>query len=158
MGNLHFASAILALTFGSLVLLQKKATRFHRKIGMAYVVSMSFMLLTSFMTYRLYGRFGTFHYMSVFATIVLAVGMLPMWFKRPRNNYKLLHINFMYWSVIGLYMALFSEVFTRIPETPFYKMVFWASLGVLVLGFVGHWMFFPKWRQRFNVYKAGNHG
>jgi hypothetical protein len=41
----------------------------------------------------------------------------------------------MYWSVIGLYIALIAELLTRIPSTPFYGMVLLAFIVVTVLGF-----------------------
>ena len=157
MGTWHLISAIGALLLGTVVLWSAKGTRFHKTVGLMYVICMSIMLASSFMTYRLYGYFGLFHYMSVFATLTLLAGMLPLWLKRPRHNYRVWHINFMYWSVMGLYMAFFSETFTRIPETPFYPMVFAASGLVCVLGVIGHRVYFPKWLERFHKTQAINH-
>ncbi len=150
-GELHFWFAVIALISGTWVLATKKGTKKHRKIGMVYVVSMGMQLLTSFLTYELFGRFGMFHWMSLLATITLLCGILPLWFKKPRYTYRYWHLNFMYWSVISLYMALAAESFTRLPNTPFLSGVLYSSLLVYLLGV---WFFLrhvKTWKNRFII-------
>ncbi len=150
-GNIHLISAISALIFGTCVLAKRKGNRLHRILGYAYVCSMVVMLGTSFLTYRLYGHFGLFHYMSVAATLTLMGGMIPLWIKKPVNKYRFWHFQFMYWSVIGLYMALAAEVFTRIPNSPFLSMVIIASTGVYILGIIGMAKYYKPWKQRTTI-------
>ncbi len=135
-GGFHLASAILAMIFGTWVLVSKKATIVHKRLGYCYLFCMCIMLGSAFMIYELFDGFGIFHSGALisFATIVL--GMVPVWRKRPIGTWPYLHFNYMYWSVIGLYAAFFSELFTRIPETPFFGVVGIASGGVILLGWL----------------------
>ena len=54
----------------------------------------------------------------------------------------------MYWSVIGLYMGLVAEVFTRIPDTPFLTMVAVSSGVVYVVGILGMFLRYRTWYHR----------
>ena len=85
------------------------------------------MLISSFLLYNLFGSFGVFHIASIVSSATLAGGMIPIITKKPGKNWVAYHFSFMYWSVLGLYGAFFSEIFTRIPETPFFGMVGIAS-------------------------------
>jgi len=148
-GSLHYYSALVALITGSWVLYKPKGTRLHRQVGLAYVVAMTVMLISSFLTYRLYGHFGLFHWLSVIASLTLVAGMYPLWSTRPIRNARLKHLQFMYWSVIGLYMGLAAEVFTRIPDTPFLTMVIISSGVVYTLGIVGMLLHYRTWYHRY---------
>ena len=126
-GGVHLVAAILAMIFGTAILFMAKGTKKHKQVGYGYVVSMFVMLGTSFFMYGLFGGFGIFHIASIASAITMLGGMIPIWRKKPVTSYRSFHFSFMYWSVIGLYAAFFSEVFTRIPETPFFGMVGIAS-------------------------------
>ncbi len=80
--------------------------------------------------------------------------MFPIWLKKPNHNYKILHMHFMYWSLIGLYMGFVAEIFTRIPGTPFYSMVAIASSTVFLLGVMGFKHKMPEWERRFGNHKS----
>lgn len=146
-GALHIISSVLALVFGTIILIQTKGTKRHKEIGYYYVASMIVLIVTSFMIYRLFEKFGIFHYASLFSAINLILGMLPMLFKQPKRNFMFFHLNFMYWSVIGLYMAFAAEIATRIPDKPFFKMVYLASGIILVLGFIGFFIKLKYWKE-----------
>ncbi|MGJ8664452.1 MAG: hypothetical protein ACSHWU_12425 [Marinicella sp.] len=149
-GQLHFIFSVLALLFGSWVLYLPKGSKKHRIMGYFYVVFMSLLLITAFLTYRLYGRFGLFHWMAIASALTLIAGMVPIWRKKPELTYRLIHLQCMYWSVIGLYMALAAEIFTRIPNSPFLTMVIGASLAVYFLGILGMLFNYKKWYKRFD--------
>lgn len=133
-GLIHLVSSCFALLFGTLVLVSKKGTSRHVKIGYLYVVSMGVLLLTAFMIYRLFNGWGIFHYATVFSLLTIALGMIPIWRKKPVNKWKYQHFSFMYWSVIGLYAAFAAEILTRIPKTPFFGMVGLASGLIMLVG------------------------
>lgn len=133
-GFIHVIASCLALISGTLVLTLKKGTKFHIRSGYFYVVSMGMLLVTALMIYRLFNGWGIFHYMTILSITTLAMGMFPVWFKKPIKNWKYLHFTFMYWSVIGLYAAFAAEVLTRIPDTPFFGMVGLATFGIMLLG------------------------
>jgi uncharacterized membrane protein len=133
-GGVHLVSAIFAMIFGTAILLMTKGSKKHKKVGYLYVISMFVMLLTSFFMYSLFGRFSVFHIASIFSSVTLLGGMIPIWRKKPVKNYRSFHFSFMYWSVIGLYAAFFSEVFTRVPSTPFFGMVAIATFATCGIG------------------------
>ena len=96
--------------------------------------------ITAFMIYRLYGKFGVFHWFAVISCLTLFAGLYPI-LRKKSKNYLLTHFNFMYWSVVGLYCAFMAEVFSRLPKiilketgeptTAFYKGV-GIGIGVVM--------------------------
>lgn len=133
LGRMHLVTALIALLLGSAVLVAGKGTRLHKKLGQAYLAMMTPMLMSALLIYDLNGRFNIFHYSAMISSITLIAGIAPLYFLQGRNRVEL-HKRFMYWSVIGLYMALVAETLTRIPGSPFMPMVYGGSGLVLVIG------------------------
>lgn len=149
-GLIHLISSVLALITGTLILTLKKGTNLHKRTGYIYACCMVVLLITAFMIYRLFRGFGIFHIAAVISSVTLAGGMVPVLLRKPKNNWLPLHFSFMYWSVIGLYMAFAAEVLTRIPETPFFSMV---GLATGAIGFGGGFYFYlhkEKWEKQFD--------
>jgi len=115
-GLVHLIFSISAMITGALILFMVKGTEIHKKIGYAYTVSMLGCIITSFMIYRLFSGWGLFHYLSVVSAVSLIGGMIPAIIRKPKVSWIYLHFSFMYWSVVGLYAAFISEVFTRMPN------------------------------------------
>ena len=134
-GVFHFIASMVSIFFGTLVLLNKKGSSRHKQMGYIYSGAMLLVLVTSFMLYNLFGKFGIFHWAAVVSSITLLGGMVPMLIKRPAS-YISLHFNFMYWSVFGLYGAFMAEVLVRIPkivvESGVPNHVFYNMVGVAV--------------------------
>ncbi len=149
-GLVHLIAAIIALIAGTLQLVMTKGTLLHKKIGLVYVAGMSVLLITAFMIYRLFGGFGIFHIFAIISAVTLLGGLMPVLLKKP-DNWLELHFSFMYWSVMGLYMAFAAEVLTRVPETPFFGMV-GLPTGAIGLGagiyFYNH---NEKWSEEFKT-------
>ena len=146
-GLLHLAVSCLAMIFGALILFLHKGTQLHKRIGYAYTVCMILVNATAFMIYHLWGRFGIFHWFAVLSLFSLSMGMLPLFLVKNRPKALKLHVNFMYWSVIGLYGAFVSEMMTRIPEVPFYNMVGVATGGVMLVGGILFGINKAKWMK-----------
>lgn len=146
-GLIHLLAALLATVAGTMVLFMKKGTRRHKQIGYVYVISMFLLIATAFMTYRLFGGFGLFHYGAIFSALTIIAGMIPTIKKKKGWIYR--HFAFMYWSVIGLYAAFASETLTRIPETPFFGLVFLATGVVTLIGAIIYSKFRKTWVQQF---------
>jgi len=146
-GLVHLISSCFALIFGTYILIAKKGTKQHIKIGYLYVISMVILILTAFMIYRLFNGWGIFHYTTLLSLITIALGMIPIWIKKPVNKWKYLHFSFMYWSVIGLYAAFSAEILTRIPKTPFFGMVGIATGGIMLIGGVFFGINKDKWKK-----------
>ena len=153
-GLIHLISSCLALLFGTFVLISKKGTKQHVKIGYLYVINMGILILTAFMIYRLFNGWGIFHYTTLLSLITILLGMIPIWTKKPVNKWKHLHFSFMYWSVIGLYAAFAAEILTRIPKTPFFGMVGIATGLIMLIGGVIFGINKAKWRKIFEPEKT----
>jgi uncharacterized membrane protein len=149
-GLIHLISGIVALIFGGAVLLMKKGTQIHRKVGYVYVFSMAILLISSFLIYRLFGRFGVFHVFSLISTFSLLLGMLPMFKKvRTPKDYET-HFKRMYWSVAGLYAAFAAESFVRIPKFGgFWQAVAWSFVLAFMVCFVAFIKMRPVWSKKF---------
>ncbi|MBU2903144.1 DUF2306 domain-containing protein [Maribacter dokdonensis] len=150
-GLIHLISSCLALIFGTYILVAKKGTKLHIKIGYLYVISMGILICTAFMIYRLFNGWGIFHYTTLVSLISIVLGMVPIWTKKPKNNWKYLHFTFMYWSVIGLYAAFAAETLVRIPKSPFYGMVGLATGGIMLIGGIIFGINKKKWERIFGV-------
>jgi uncharacterized membrane protein len=146
-GLIHLIASILALIFGTLVLVLTKGTKLHKQIGYAYAASMLGVIVTAFMIYRLFGRFGIFHITAIISTISLLGGMIPVVLRKPVNGWLSLHYSFMFWSVIGLYAAFAAETLVRIPQTPFFGMVGFASFTVTIMGGIFFTVYKKSWSK-----------
>jgi len=157
-GLIHFIASLFALLFGTLILVLPKATAKHKTIGRLYGLSVLVVLVTAFLTYRLFGTWGIFHWSAVVSCLTLFAGLFPIVAKRPTNNHVSLHFSFMYWSVMGVYGAFVSETLVRMPkvvvESGIPNSVFYTMTGVgtaLVMGFGVYYFvkFKPKWDLQF---------
>jgi uncharacterized membrane protein len=159
-GLVHLIFSIISLISGTLILWLTKGTKTHKKIGYLYSISMLIVLSTAFAMYNLFGTWGIFHWSALVSSLTLACGLLPILFKRPKNNYISLHFSFMYWSVIGLYGAFMAETFVRlpkiviesgIPNTMFYNM---TGIAVAITMGLGAYFFIklkPSWDETFEI-------
>lgn len=130
---LHLASALLAMVLGAVVLLRRKGDHVHKRAGYAYVIAMALVNLTAFGLYRLFGTFGPFHVAALVSGLTVFAGMFNI-LRRPRRpNSMVSHMVFMYWSVIGLYAAFFSEAMVRLPLPGGFAALVGAATGATVL-------------------------
>lgn len=149
-GLTHLISGIFALLLGGLVIVLKKGTLLHKRVGYAYVLSMIILIVSSFGIYRLFGKFGLFHFFSLVSTFSLLAGMIPM-FKKNRTPKDIeIHFKRMYWSVVGLYAAFAAESFVRIPKFGgFWAAVAWSFVLVFIVCFITFIKMRPVWSARF---------
>lgn len=133
LGGFHVAAALLAMGAGAVVLLQRKGTRGHRRLGWVYVGSMLAMNGSALLIYRLFGGFGPFHVAAIASLGTLMVGVFVM--RRPRDPRAVeRHYYWMTWSYVGLLAAFVSEVGTRAPGAVFWWAVLAGTLLVLAVG------------------------
>jgi uncharacterized membrane protein len=103
------------MLLGARVLMAPKGTRAHRRTGCAYAIAMLLVNGSALGIYRLFGGFGPFHVAAFISLLTLIAGLRPM-LRRPRKEgWLLAHMNYMYWSVVGLYAAFASELMVRSP-------------------------------------------
>jgi len=161
-GWLHLIVSILALVFGTWVLITPKGTRAHRRIGYLYAVSMILLIVTAFLIYRLFGRFGVFHVAAIASAVTLAGGMIPALLRKPKNWLDL-HFSFMYWSVFGLYAAFVAEMAVRLPfrtmfnsSLAFFTTVIISSLATMLVGRFIFFAYKKRWQGLSAAYTNGD--
>lgn len=143
-GLLHVLLSLLALITGTAVLIMRKGTQAHKRWGYVYFIAMFGLNFTALMIYNLFGGWGIFHYAAVISLTSIALGMVPV-LRRKSKGWYYRHFSFMYWSVMGLYAALASELLTRIPDKPFFEMVGIATGAIMLVGGIVFGMNKKKW-------------
>lgn len=133
-GTIHFTLAIAAMLSGLIVLFLPKGNQRHRFGGWMYAGSMLGLNGTAFMLYRLFGHFGPFHIAAVISLLTVVAGVATARFRKPKGKWVLGHAYWMTWSYVGLLAAAVSEVATRLPESPFWGMVFVGTFVVVGVG------------------------
>ncbi len=136
LGGFHTLTAVLAMLTGAIVVLNKKGTVFHKRIGYIYVVNMLLLNLSSFFIIN-FGGFSIFHFFALVSLATIFGGMIPA-MRRTKNWYGY-HFYFMSWSVVGLYCAFWSEVGTRFVRNM--QQFWWAVLvATLITVFIGNYI------------------
>ena len=151
-GLIHLVSSCFALFFGTITLVLTKGTKAHRMIGYLYVGSMFILLLSAFLIYDLFGGFGIFHVAAIISTFTLAIGMIPA-IRRKRPDWPVVHFSWMYWSVIGLYAAFVSEMFTRYIPRDFFTLVGLGTGLVMLVGGICFYMKLKIWKEQYSSWK-----
>ena len=85
LGQLHFVSALVALGAGAFVLLDRKGTTRHRRVGWTYALAMLLLNATALLIYRLTASFGPFHVAALVSLATLLAGVVPMRRRRPAS-------------------------------------------------------------------------
>ncbi|MDU0371433.1 DUF2306 domain-containing protein [Hymenobacter endophyticus] len=136
-GLVHLVSALLAMVAGAVVLLNRKGSPLHKRIGYLYVAAMLAVNATAFFIYRVTGHFGVFHWFALVSLASMAGGMVPVLVRKHISGWIYWHYYFMSWSVVGLYAAFWAETFTRVlPMSRFWPAVVVATAGTMMLGTV----------------------
>lgn len=132
-GFVHTLLGLGALVLGLSVVLARKGTPGHRRLGRCYLLAMVLLNVTALMIYDLFGGFGPFHWAALLSAATLGAGFVPVFLRRPRASWTRLHATFMCWSYVGLVAAFLSEIAVRIPAIGFGPAVI-AATGATVIG------------------------
>lgn len=125
---------MIALVTGLFIVLRKKGTLAHRRIGYAYVAAMIVTNVSSLFIFSLTGRFSAFHVAATISLATVIAGFVPALTRRPEHGWLELHLQFMAWSYIGLLAAAASEAAVRIPNSRFWWAVIASSAIIFVAG------------------------
>ncbi|MDN3643207.1 DUF2306 domain-containing protein [Lutimonas halocynthiae] len=149
LGWFHFITAMLSILAGTYILCKPKGTKLHKQVGYLYVLSMFLVCGSALGVYNITGDFGVFHVLAIAGLVTLIIGLLPLFLKRINRKHRVLHMWFMYYSVLGLYAAFVSELSLRIPEKPSYSAVGIATAIVFIVGSI--FIFWKEniWRKYF---------
>ena len=132
-GWFHLVCAILSMVTGVVVILNKKGTKFHKKLGYVYVACMLLLNFSSFFIVNFKG-FSIFHFFAIISLISIFTGMFAA-IKRYKN-WLYQHYYFMAWSVVGLYCAFWAEIGTRFVKNM--HQFWWAvAIATFVTAFLG---------------------
>lgn len=113
-GLFHTACGVLSLLLGTFIFLSAKGTRFHIRLGWAYVASMLCVNLSSLILYNLTGRANLFHALALFNVAMVIAGALQVVYRRRLRNWLWRHYHYMCWSYVGLLAASNNEAFIRL--------------------------------------------
>jgi uncharacterized membrane protein len=133
LGLVHASFGIAALLLGLPVVLLRKGSLLHRRIGMLYAICMLLLNATAFAIYDLFGRFGPFHWLALLSLLTVTAGILPVWLRQPAASWLELHARTMSWSYAGLLAAFFAEVGARLPGVDFIAGVIVPSVVVTAI-------------------------
>ncbi len=125
MGDVHWIAATAALFAAALVILVRKGTRLHRRLGWTYVGALLVVNVSALAVYDMSGRWGPFHWLALFSLATLAAGMWPALRKpdgRRAPGWLGYHAHLMAWSAIGLACAGISQLAVR----------FWPSWAAVI--------------------------
>ena len=135
LGWVHLALAFGALAVGAAVAIAEKGTPRHVLLGRTYGCLMLGVNGTAFMLFGLFGGLGPFHVAAFFSLLTVAAGWVPARSRLSRWWVER-HAYFMSGSYVGLLAAAAAETLSRIPETPFWGMVIFATIAVTVVGLI----------------------
>jgi uncharacterized membrane protein len=138
--QLHVLLGLVALISGAVVFFNTKGTKFHRRVGYVYVLSMVGLNVTALMIYRLFGGFGVFHWLALGSLVTIIGGFIPAYRKKPATWMRI-HFRWMCGSYVGLAAATASEIVVRVPprgfiasRPMFFALIFLASSAVGIAG------------------------
>ena len=136
LGWIHTVFGTVAFLSGTIVVLIRKGTRWHRTFGHVYLTSMLSLNATSLFIYDLFGHFGPFHWLAVSSLLTLTAGMVPVFARRPKGRWLEWHALFINISFIGLVAASAAEITSRIPglEANFGLVVGVTSAAIIGIG------------------------
>ena len=132
LGTTHLAFAFAAIGSGTVIMLLRKGSRYHRWLGWSYAVAMAGLNASALFLYRLTGHFGPFHAAAIVSLATLILGIMPA--RRRFRGWIPVHARLMAWSYVGLLAAAAAEVMSRVPESPFWTMVALGTGAVLAAG------------------------
>lgn len=131
----HLSTAIISLATGAVVLLAKKGTRLHKRMGYAFAIALFMTNLTAAGLYNLTGSFNFLHVFIVISMLSLAYGLWPV-IRRKSGNWYSQHVRGMTGASLGVWAAGLAELFIRVMPGMFSpKQIIWFAIGIGVLFF-----------------------
>jgi uncharacterized membrane protein len=117
--QIHAAAAVLALTIGTSVLMLRKGTLLHKRLGTAWAILMLVTAATSFaITSIIPGHFSPIHILSIVTLVAIPYAI----WQRRRGNIKG-HARAMIATFVGLFIA---GAFTLVPGRVMHAVFFGA--------------------------------
>ena len=108
--QVHLAATLSALALGIVMLVRRKGTRWHRRLGWLWVTLMAVAALSSFFIRTIHpGHFSPIHILSVVTLLALPSGIYAI----RRGNVQRHR-----WTMIGLFTGglVIAGLFTLLPS------------------------------------------
>ncbi len=139
----HVASALLALALGPVILLRKKGTPLHRRLGKLWVVSMALTIFSAAFIYnlRMFGPFSPIHVLALLATWWLYRAISHARHGRiAAHQASMKRLYFWALGVAGVFTFWPRRVFSRMffPENP--MLGFYIVLTLFLVIFSAYWL------------------
>ena len=139
----HVASALVALALGPVILLRKKGTPLHKRLGKLWILSMAATIFSAAFIYnlRMFGPFSPIHVLAL-----LAAWWLFRSVNHARHGRIALHQASMkqlyFWAlgVAGIFTFWPKRIFSRMffPENP--MLGFYIVLTLFLVIFSAYWL------------------
>jgi hypothetical protein len=113
LGWFHTPACLVAIAAAAWLLVTRKGTRRHRRLGNVFTVSVLFACVTSLGIYSRHAWTAA-HWFAIFGIVTTGGGWLVAHFKQPRLGWRYLHLTLMLLSVYNLIAGGVNEVYLRI--------------------------------------------
>lgn len=110
---LHFCTALLALLLAAVVLMAPKGTRFHKRLGYVFAITLLIVNISAGFMYNLTGGFNVLHVFVMISMGSLLYGMIPAIRRKPENWLRR-HISGMTGAALGVWAAGLAELTIRV--------------------------------------------
>ena len=139
----HVASALVALALGPVILLRKKGTPLHKRLGKLWVASMAATILSAAFIYnlRMFGPFSPIHVLALLATWWLYRAVSHARHGRiAAHQASMKRLYFWALGVAGVFTFWPRRVFSHMffPENP--MLGFYIVLGLFLVIFSAYWL------------------
>jgi uncharacterized membrane protein len=114
-GISHAAGAVAALVSGAWVLLTRKGTTAHRRVGWVYVCCMIWVNASAMAIRHLTGRFNFFHALAAISLVMVVMGVAQAIYRARFRRWLWRHYQYMCWSYAGLVAGAVNEACVRVP-------------------------------------------
>ncbi len=135
----HVLAASVALASGAVVLIAPKGTRFHKRVGCVFALSL---LLTNGTAALMYNLTGTVNFLHVF--ILVSMGSLLYGMAAIRRRQVATHLRGMTGAALGVWAAGVAELTVRVlPGIASPQAIIWTAAGTgvaffFLIGFLIH--------------------
>ena len=113
-GMAHIGAALGALGSGAWVLLTRKGTGTHVRVGWVYVGSLVFVDSSAMFIRHLSGRYNLFHALALLSLFMVVGGVAQVVNRRRWRRWLWRHYQYMCWSYAALVAGAFNEATTRV--------------------------------------------
>ena len=111
---IHVTLSVVCLFVGAIIFFRPKGSRWHRRAGKIYSISMIVLNAAVFGIFHLTGHVNLFHVMAILNLVFVAVGWAQIMFRQRLRNWVYRHYVYMCWSYVALVAAAINEGFVRL--------------------------------------------